>query len=122
MGAPWMDAVSDNPLDMNLVPSMKRKKGKKREAAAGEEECTGARMRRLTDACASVCQSGRQLGSDCNFKLSGSQPCQNVELDQTFSEPPNTRSWPPDSQHCNMIRQATLNTETVPAAVLLLVP
>jgi hypothetical protein len=33
-----MDAVSDNPLDMNLVPSMKRKKGKKKEAAAGEQE------------------------------------------------------------------------------------
>lgn len=33
MGAPWLDAVSDNPLDMNLVPSMKRKKGKKKEAA-----------------------------------------------------------------------------------------
>jgi len=31
-----MDAVSDNPLDMNLVPSMKRKKGKKKDAAAGE--------------------------------------------------------------------------------------
>jgi hypothetical protein len=30
-----MDAVSDNPLDMNLVPSMKRKKGKKKDAAAG---------------------------------------------------------------------------------------
>jgi len=34
-GAPWLDAVSDNPLDMNLVPSMKRKKGKKKEAAGG---------------------------------------------------------------------------------------
>jgi hypothetical protein len=31
-----MDAVSDNPLDMKLVPSMKRKKGKKKDAAAGE--------------------------------------------------------------------------------------
>lgn len=37
VGAPWMDAVSDNPLDMSLVPSMKRKKGKKKEAAAGAE-------------------------------------------------------------------------------------
>lgn len=36
VGAPWMDAVSDNPLDMNLVPSMKRKKGKKKDAAAGK--------------------------------------------------------------------------------------
>lgn len=36
-----MDAVSDNPLDMNLVPSMKRKKGKKKDAAAGA--CQGER-------------------------------------------------------------------------------
>lgn len=64
-----MDAVSDNPLDMNLLPSMKRKKGKKKEAAAGEEECTarGVSMRRPTDACASVCQSGRQ---HCNVARS----------------------------------------------------
>lgn len=36
-GAPWLDAVSDNPLDLNLVPSMKRKKGKKKEAAAAPD-------------------------------------------------------------------------------------
>jgi hypothetical protein len=37
-----MDAVSDNPLDMKLVPSMKRKKGKKKDAAAGETQTTAA--------------------------------------------------------------------------------
>ncbi|KIY93786.1 hypothetical protein MNEG_14177 [Monoraphidium neglectum] len=33
-GAPWLDAVSSNPLDMNLLPSMKRKKGSKKGAGA----------------------------------------------------------------------------------------
>lgn len=30
-GAPWLDAVSANPLEVSLLPSMKRRKGKKKE-------------------------------------------------------------------------------------------
>jgi hypothetical protein len=41
-GAPWLDAVSANPLDMNLVPSIKRKKGTKRGAGLPDHtRCVG---------------------------------------------------------------------------------
>lgn len=37
-GAPWLDAVSGNPLEPQLVPCMpKRKKGKKKDACGGPD-------------------------------------------------------------------------------------
>jgi hypothetical protein len=53
VGAPWMDAVSDNPLNMNLVPSMKRKKGKKKDAAAGVCVCVVLRCTYCVQLCCS---------------------------------------------------------------------
>ncbi|WIA19827.1 hypothetical protein OEZ85_005735 [Tetradesmus obliquus] len=36
-GAPWMDSVGDNAVDMSMLANMKRKKGKKKEAAAAPD-------------------------------------------------------------------------------------
>jgi hypothetical protein len=36
-GAPWLESLAAGPLDLTKMPTMRRQKGRKREAAAGPD-------------------------------------------------------------------------------------